>query len=67
MYKEKELLTIKEWCTRCGIKIIKPNGFKGQKNKILNRKYTEKQFKKGLKTSYISINTEKGLAYLEAI
>ena len=30
-------------------------------------KYTEKQFKKGLKTSYISINTEKGLAYLEAI
>lgn len=67
MYKRIEKLTIKDWCTRFGIKIIKPNGFRGQKNKILNRQYTEKQFRRGLKASYITVNTEKGLAYLEAI
>ena len=67
MYKGIERLQIKEWCTRFGIKMIKPNGFSGPKNKILNKKYTERQFKKGLKASYITVNTEKGLAYLKAI
>lgn len=58
--------TIKQWAEIAGIKVIKPNGFKGQKNKIWNNLYTEKQFKKGIRKSYITIKTEKGLAYLKA-
>jgi len=67
MYKKPELLTIKEWCLRFGIKIIKPNGFKGKRNQVWNRLYTLKQFKRGLKKSYITVNTEKGLAFIQAI
>ena len=60
-------LTIKEWCLRYGIKVINPKGFKGRKNQIWGNKYKEWQFREGIKGSYISVNTEKGLAYLEAM
>lgn len=67
MYKKKyiERLIIKDWATRVGIKIKEPCGFKGKKSKIWNYKYTENQFKEGLKNSYITVNTQKGIAYLE--
>lgn len=63
-YRKPELLKIKDWCIRCGIKIINPNGFKGQRNKIWNKLYTKKQFKEAIKRSYIVVNTEKGLEFL---
>ena len=65
MQKDIELLTISEWCTRYGIKVIDPKGFKNtRKNRVWNNKYTKGQFKRGLKRSYITVNTEKGLAFL---
>lgn len=67
MYKKPELLTIKDWCIRYGIKVIKPNGFKEKKNKIWNGVYTKRQFERGIRRSYITVNTKKGLAFLEAI
>lgn len=67
MYKKSELLTIKEWCLRFGIKVINPNGFKGRKNQIWNKKYTKRQFERGIKRSYITVNTDKGLEFLENI
>lgn len=67
MFRRQELLPIKDWCTRFGIKIIKPNGFKGSRNQVWNKLYTKRQFEKGIKRSYISVNTKKGLAFLEAM
>lgn len=67
MERKPELLTIKDWCTRLGIKIIKPSGFRGTRNKVLSRLYSLKQFRKGIKASYITVNTEKGLAFMETI
>ena len=66
MYKP-ELLTIKEWCLRFGLKVINPKGFRGKREQILSRKYTKRQFERGIRRSYITVNTEKGLAFLEAI
>lgn len=66
-YRKQELLTIKDWCTRFGIKIIKPSGFDGNRSRVWSKLYTKKQFEDRIKRSYISVNTEKGLAFLEAI
>lgn len=65
--RKPELLTIQEWCLRYGLKVLKPNGFKGRRAKVINRLYTKRQFEKGIKKSYITVNTEKGLVFLEAI
>lgn len=65
MGKFEKRQTIKEWELEKGIEIIKPTGFKGQKNKIWNRKYTEKAFKKYARLSEIKCRTEKGLVFLE--
>ncbi len=67
MERKIEQLTVKDWCTRFGIKVVKPSGFRGAKNKVLSRLYTSKQFKRGIKASYITAKTEKGLAFLEAL
>lgn len=68
MYREVELLTLKEWCTRYGIKIIEPKGFRNtKKNRVWNNKYTKGQFRRGLKRSYINVKTEKGLAFLSDV
>jgi endonuclease III-like uncharacterized protein len=56
--------TIKEWELEKGIEIIKPTGFWGQKNKIWNRKYSEKLFKKCARLSEIKCKTDKGLKFL---
>lgn len=65
MHREIELLTIHEWETRYGIKVLNPKGFGNtKKNRIWNNKYTMGQFKRGLKRSYITVNTEKGLTFL---
>lgn len=56
--------TIKEWELEKGIEIIKPTGFCGQKNKIWNRKYSEKLFKKCARLSEIKCKTDKGLKFL---
>lgn len=66
-YEKRIDKTIKEWCEIFGIKIIKPNGFKEKKSKVWNKLYTKREFEKGIKRSYISIKTEKGLAFYEAI
>ena len=50
-----EMKRIKDWELETGV-ILKEN-----KN---NNKITEKQFKRKIKTEYISCKTEKGLAYL---
>ncbi len=67
MYKMPEMLTIREWGLRYGIKVIKPNGFRGTKQRVWNRTYTKRQFERGLRKSYITVNTEKGLAFIQAI
>lgn len=70
MYKNSrkpELLKIKDWCIRYGIKIKDPRGFKGRRNNIYNRLYTRRQFGEGVKRSYIVVKSEKGLDFLESI
>ena len=75
MRERVELLTINEWCTRygikvknpCGFKVRTPNGFRIKKNQVWDTKYTKGQFRKGIKRSWITVKTEKGLAFLEAM
>lgn len=61
-----ERLSIKDWEIRSGIKILKPTGFWGKNNKKWNKLYTQREFKRNAKSSYISIKTEKGLVFLNA-
>ncbi len=56
--------TIREWEVESGIKVKNSKGFYGQKNKILNTKYTREAFLLGIKKSIISITTEKGLDFI---
>ncbi len=49
---------LKEWEFEKGIKV---------KIKKRTGKYTEKQFKKLIKTNYITVKTEKGLEYLQEL
>ncbi len=42
-----------------------PKGFKGSKNELHNRKYSEREFRRGIKRSYISVKTQKGLEFLK--
>lgn len=65
MGKFERKQTIKEWELEKGIEIKNPNGFWSERNKIWNKKYTEKAFKKGAILSEIVCKTEKGLTFLE--
>lgn len=56
--------TIKQWEIQSGIKVLNPKGFRGAKNKVRNRKYSQGEFRRGLKRSYISIKTNKGLEFI---
>lgn len=59
--------TIKEWEVEKGIRINKPDGFKKiyrENRNIYANKYTEKQFRRGIQTSNITVKTEKGLEFL---
>lgn len=69
MYKigKTEFLTIKEWGLRFGIKVKKPTGFYGKRSQVWNRGYTRRQFERGIKYSQITVNTEKGLNFLESL
>lgn len=64
---KQEVKTIKEWELETGIKIIKPNGFRGEKNKLHSNKYTKKAFKRGVKKSFITSKTEKGLEFIKSL
>lgn len=57
--------TIKEWQIELGIIIKNAKGFKEQRNKLYNNKYSKKEFLKCAKLSEIICKTEKGLAFLE--
>lgn len=61
----KEFKNIKEWEIELGIEIKKPKGFKGQRNKLYNNKYSKKQFLKYARLSEIVCKTDKGLAFSE--
>ena len=65
MKKYERKLTIKEWELEKGIEIKNPTGFWGNKNKIYNKLYTEKLFRKCARLSEIRCRTEKGLEFLE--
>lgn len=65
MKKFERKQTIKEWELEKGIEIKNPKGFWGGKNKIYNRLYTEKLFRKCARLSEIRCKTDKGLAFLE--
>lgn len=67
LINKKFTQTIKEWELELGIKVVKPTGFRGQKNKIHNNKYTGKAFKRGVKSSIITVKTEKGLEFINSI
>lgn len=59
--------TIKEWELNTGIKIISPKGFIGERNKISTNLYTRRAFKRGARTSIITVKTEKGIEFLNSI
>lgn len=59
--------TIKQWEIELGVKVIKPTGFIGERNKIYNQKYTRKAFKRGAKGSILTTKTEKGLDFIESL
>lgn len=61
----KEFKNIKEWETELGIKIKNVKGFKGQRNKLYNNRYSKQQFLKYARLSEIICKTEKRLAFLE--
>lgn len=56
--------TIKEWEEETGIKVKDTRGFSGKKNKRHNYTYTEKEFRKGVRSGEIKCKTEKGLEFL---
>lgn len=56
--------TIKQWELESGIKVLNPKGFRGPRNKVYNKKYSQGEFRRGLKRSYISIKTNKGLEFI---
>lgn len=64
MYKE-DRKTIKEWEIETGIEIKNSKGFKGQRNKLYNNRYSKKEFLKYARLSEIICKTNKGLAFLE--
>lgn len=64
--KNLERLNIKDWEIRSGVKILKPTGFWGKNSEKWNKLYTQREFRRNAKSSYISIKTEKGLAFLNA-
>lgn len=55
---------IKDWELEKGIKLRNTNGFEGERNKIHNARYSEKQFKRGAIKSELVCNTEKGIDFL---
>ena len=59
--------TIKDWELHTGIKVVKPTGFTGERNKISTNLYTRRAFKRGARTSIISVKTEKGIEFLNSI
>lgn len=59
----KRKQTIKEWEIETGIKVNNPKGFRGQKNKVYNTKYSAEAFRIGITTSCITIKTEKGMKF----
>lgn len=57
---------IYEWELIKGIKLKNLKGFKGERNKIINRLYTEKQFKQGAILCNLVCKTEKGLEFINS-
>lgn len=66
MSKYERKQTIKEWELEKGIEIKNPKGFWGSRSQVLNKRYTEKAFKKGARLSEIRCKTDKGLAFLNS-
>lgn len=59
--------TLKEWELHTGIKVVNPKGFVGDRNKIRTNLYNRRAFKRGIKSSIITIKTEKGLEFLNLL
>ena len=57
--------TIKEWEMEVGIKIKHPTGFGKSNNKNYTWKYTEEQFRRRARKSFIVCKTEKALKFLK--
>lgn len=65
MSKIRRKQTIKEWELETGVKVIDPKGFRGTRNEIREQKYSKKQFRYGAKRSYIRIENNKGIDFME--
>lgn len=64
---KQEVKTVKEWELETGIKVINLNGFRGERNKLYSNKYTKKAFKRGIKKSFVTAKTEKGLEFINSL
>lgn len=58
------LRTIKEWELFSGIKLMNLDGFRREKNKVRNRKYSEKQFRRYAKECMFKTVCNKGIDFM---
>ena len=59
------LRNIKDWELFSGIKLMDLRGFRGEKNKIRNNLYTEKQFRNAAKRCMIKTICNKGIDFMK--
>lgn len=59
------LRNIKDWELFSGIKLMNLKGFRGEKNKVRNRKYTEKQFRNSAKRCMFKTICDKGIDFMK--
>ena len=56
---------IKDWELFSGIKLMNLKGFREEKNKARNRKYTEKQFRNAAKRCMFKTIWDKGIEFMK--